>query len=98
VFSLSLALSTQFHLIKYIKKTLFIIYFGKIISERLLQHVNINNILVEEQFGFRPATSTDKASYRLINEMLNAMNERKVMEASSVTYARCLIVLTVISY
>jgi hypothetical protein len=66
-------------LIKYINNTLFIIYFEKIICERLLQHVNINNILVEEQFGFRPATSTDKAFYRLINEMLNVMNERKVV-------------------
>jgi hypothetical protein len=37
------------------------------------------NILVEQQFGFRPATSTDKASCRLINEILNAMNERKVI-------------------
>jgi hypothetical protein len=27
----------------------------------------------------RPATSTDKASYRLINEILNAMNERMVV-------------------
>jgi hypothetical protein len=35
----------------------------KIIYERLLQHINVNNILAEEQFGFRPATSTDKASY-----------------------------------
>jgi hypothetical protein len=34
--------------------------FEKIIYERLLQHVNVNNILVEEQFGFRPATSTDR--------------------------------------
>jgi hypothetical protein len=53
--------------------------FEKIVYERLLQHVNVNNILVEEQFGFRPATSTDKASNRLINEMLNAMSERKVV-------------------
>jgi hypothetical protein len=36
-------------------------------------------MLVEEQFGFRPATSTDKASYRLINEILNAVNERMVI-------------------
>jgi hypothetical protein len=42
-------------------------------------NINVNNILVEEQFGFRPATSTDKASYRLINEILNAMNKRKVV-------------------
>jgi hypothetical protein len=33
--------------------------FEKIVYERLLQHININNISVEEQFGFRPATSTD---------------------------------------
>jgi Notch-like protein len=33
--------------------------FVRIVYERLLQHSNINNILVEEQFGFRPATSTD---------------------------------------
>jgi hypothetical protein len=28
----------------------------------------------------RPAASTNKASYRLINKILNAMNERKVVE------------------
>jgi hypothetical protein len=38
-----------------------------------------NNILVEEEFGFKPTTSADKAFYRLINEILNAMNERKVV-------------------
>jgi hypothetical protein len=36
-------------------------------------------MLIEEQFGYRPAASTDKASYRLINYVLNAMNERKVV-------------------
>jgi hypothetical protein len=30
---------------------------GKIIYERLLQCININNISVEEQFAFRPANS-----------------------------------------
>jgi hypothetical protein len=33
--------------------------FEKIIYERFLQHINVNNILIEEQFGFRPDTSTD---------------------------------------
>jgi hypothetical protein len=51
----------------------------KIIYERLLQHININNNLVEEQFGFRSVISTDKASCRLINEILNATNERKLV-------------------
>jgi hypothetical protein len=68
--------------------------FKRLVFERLLQHSNININLVEEQFGFRQATSTDKASYRLINEILNATNERKVV----VTYRRCLIVLTITSY
>jgi hypothetical protein len=31
----------------------------KIIYERLLQRIEINSILVEEQFGFRPSASTD---------------------------------------
>jgi hypothetical protein len=53
--------------------------FKQIIYERLLQHINVNNIFIEEQFGFRPATSTDKAPYRLINEILNVINERKVV-------------------
>jgi hypothetical protein len=39
----------------------------------------MNNILVEGQSGFRPAISTDKASYRLINAILKAMNERNVV-------------------
>jgi hypothetical protein len=44
-----------------------------------VQHIIINNILVEDQFGFRPSTSTDKASYRLINDILNAMSERNMV-------------------
>jgi hypothetical protein len=52
--------------------------FEKIIYERLLQHIEINNILVEEQFGFRPSASTDEAS-RLIEEILNALNNRMMV-------------------
>jgi hypothetical protein len=53
--------------------------FEKIIHERLQQHINSTNILIEEQSGFRPATSTDMASYRLINKILKATNERKLV-------------------
>jgi hypothetical protein len=48
--------------------------FQKIMYERLLQHIKVNNILLEEQFGLRPATSKDKASYRVVNQIFNAMN------------------------
>jgi hypothetical protein len=51
----------------------------KIIHERLLQHIEINNILVEQQFGFRPSASTEKVSSRLIEEILIALNNRMVV-------------------
>jgi hypothetical protein len=42
-------------------------------------HIQINNILVEEQFGFRTSLSTDKAFYKLIDEMLNVFNNRMMV-------------------
>ena len=50
--------------------------FEKIISETLLRHIETNNILVDEQFGFKTSSSTDKASYKLTNEILNALNNK----------------------
>jgi len=40
----------------------------------LFKHIQINNILVEEKFGFRTSSSTDKAAFKLIDEILNALN------------------------
>jgi hypothetical protein len=51
----------------------------KFIYDRLLQHIENNNILVEEQFGFRNFLSADKASYKLIDEILNAFNNRMLV-------------------
>ena len=34
--------------------------FERIIYDRLLQHIETNNILIEEKFGFRTSSSTDK--------------------------------------
>jgi hypothetical protein len=59
--------------------TSFFKVFEEIIYERLLQLIEINNILVEEQFCFRPSASTNKASYRLIEEILNVMNNRMMV-------------------
>jgi hypothetical protein len=53
--------------------------FEKIIYERLLQHTEINNILVAKEFRFRPSASTDKASYRLIKEILNGLSNRMMV-------------------
>jgi hypothetical protein len=42
--------------------------------KRLLKH--INNILVNEQLGFRSKLSTEMASYYLITEILYALNNK----------------------
>ena len=48
--------------------------FEKVIYARLYQHLANNNILTDEQFGFRPKSSTAAAAYNLINEVLDTLN------------------------
>jgi len=40
---------------------------------QIQEHLNKYNILPEEQFGFRTDSSTNKAIYKLINEILLAL-------------------------
>jgi len=40
----------------------------KIICIRLIEHINYNHILAEEQFGFRNKSSTNSATYKLLND------------------------------
>ena len=40
----------------------------------IVQHINQNNILATEQYGFRNNSSTEKAPFRLINAILLALN------------------------
>jgi hypothetical protein len=49
------------------------------IYDRLLKHIENNNILAVEQFGFRTSSSTDEASYKPINDTLNAPNNRMMV-------------------
>jgi len=53
--------------------------FERIIYERLLQHTETNNILTDVQFGFRTFSSTDKASYKLIDGILDALNNKMMV-------------------
>jgi len=46
---------------------------------RLYAHINKNNILVNERYGFRLHTSTEQASYMLLNGILTAMNNNLVV-------------------
>jgi hypothetical protein len=52
--------------------------FSKVIEKlyyaRLLDHININCILVNEEYGFRTRSSTEQDTFSLINNVLTAMN------------------------
>ena len=56
-------------------------FFSKILeiviyTKSLYQHINQNNILATEQYGFRNNSSTKKASFKLINGILLALNNK----------------------
>ena len=48
----------------------------KVIYGRLYQHINQNNILATEQYGFRNKFSTENTFFKLINEILLALNNK----------------------
>jgi hypothetical protein len=53
--------------------------FEKVIFNRRHNHVNNNNILAQEQFGFRSNSSMETASYYLINNILEALNNKFIV-------------------
>jgi hypothetical protein len=52
--------------------------FERLIYDRLYKHINRNNIL-DNQYGFRPNSSTEKASFKLTEELLTAMNSKQLL-------------------
>lgn len=54
--------------------------FSKIIEKlmygRLIKHIETNNILAQEQYGFRSHSSTEQAAFSLIDSILSAMNNK----------------------
>ena len=48
----------------------------KIMHSRLYQHLQTNNILTTEQYGFRKCLSTEQATYSLTNNILMAWNKK----------------------
>jgi hypothetical protein len=52
--------------------------FERVIYKRLYQHLSNNNILVNEQFGFR-ISSTDKAVCKLLDQVLTALNNKYIV-------------------
>jgi len=51
----------------------------KIIYKRLYNHLNELNMLVNEQFGFREKSSTDLATYVLLNTVLLALDKKNLV-------------------
>jgi hypothetical protein len=45
-------------------------------NSTVLGHIEANNLLVQEQYGFRTHSSTEMASVTLINNILTAMNNK----------------------
>jgi len=52
--------------------------FEKMIYNRLYDHISINNILSQDQFGFHKNLSTDAASSNLIDSILHAFNDNLI--------------------
>ena len=51
----------------------------KVMYNQLQEHLIKNNILAKEQFGFRSDSTTNKAIYKLINETMNALNNKSIV-------------------
>jgi hypothetical protein len=67
--------------------------FEKVIFNRIYHHINNNHILVNEQFGFRHASSTDIASYKLTKNILTALINKLLVGGIFSTFIRHLTVL-----
>ena len=53
----------------------------KVIQTRLLDHLHKNNIIIKEQYGFQRGFTMANAVYKLINEVLNALNNKQIVES-----------------
>jgi len=52
--------------------------FEKVIYLRVYQHFIGNDILASEQFSFRINSVNVKAAHKLLSEIINALNKKKV--------------------
>jgi hypothetical protein len=51
----------------------------KALYNRLIEYLNINNILNSQQFGFRKGLATEDAIFKLLHEILNALNNKEMV-------------------
>ena len=50
--------------------------FEKALHIKVTENLNTNNLLAENQFGFRKGTTTEDATFKLMNELLKALNNK----------------------
>jgi hypothetical protein len=53
--------------------------FEKLIYTRLYDHISTNTLITNDQHGFRSTTSTQTASYALLNKILTGMNNNCIV-------------------
>ena len=56
--------------------TSFLKVFEKALYIRVTEHLNTSNLLVRKQSGFRKGTTTGDAIFKLMNEILKALNNK----------------------
>ena len=52
--------------------------FERIIHIQLQEYFNSNNLLAEQQYGFRPNHSTEYAAVKLVDHISNTMDGHKI--------------------
>jgi hypothetical protein len=72
--------------------------FEQVIYNRLYHHINNIHILINEQFGFRHASSRDIVSYKLTKNILTELNNKLLVGGNLLaTFIRHLTVSTMTS-
>ena len=54
--------------------------FEYVIFKQLITYLNTNNLLCPQQFGFRPAHSTELAALKLVNNIISGLNDHKAIQ------------------
>ena len=57
-------------------------------NSQLTKHLSINNILCEEQYGFRPERSTSTAIFNYLNNIITEINNRKIVGALYLDFSK----------
>ena len=60
----------------------------KLCNQLLTMHLSTHDILCDEQYGFRPKRSTSTAIFNYMNNIINEINNRKIVGAIYLDYSK----------